>query len=236
MNPCRCSDFPYGVPCIYFTSRSGTLPRLFRVLAVEITEAWPSVKSLFMSRRILIADDHAIVRRMLKVLVETHEGWQVCAEAENGQEAVLKVEEHKPDLVIMDMAMPVRDGISASREISAKIPGIPIVMHTLHYSTELELEAKKAGVCVVVPKAEAGDELLKAMERVLTKAGKASGGEAALQQTSSSAAAADIVPVTASGKGNDSTAGNDEGDENARNLEQQSVQESLVAPIPQTKN
>src|SRR5256885_6111028 len=182
MNPCRCSDFPYGVPCIYFTSRSGTLPRLFRVLAVEITEAWPSVKSLLMTSRILIADDHAIVRRMLKVLVETHEGWQVCAEAENGEEAILKVLEQKPDLVVMDMAMPVKDGISASREISAKVPGMPIVMHTLHYSTELELEAKKAGVWAVVPKAEAGDELLRVIEGMLSKGLSANGGETGLQE------------------------------------------------------
>jgi DNA-binding NarL/FixJ family response regulator len=68
----------------------------------------------------------------------------------------------------MDMAMPVKDGISASREIAAKMPTIPIVMHTLHYSTELELEAKKAGAWAVVPKAEASDELLKTIDEVLS--------------------------------------------------------------------
>ena len=120
-----------------------------------------------MSWRILIADDHAVVRRMLKVLIESHEDWKVCAEAENGEEAIRKVLEHRPHVVIMDMAMPVRDGISASREISSKAPAIPIVMHTLHYSTELEIEAKKAGVAAVVPKAEASDELLNAIEKVL---------------------------------------------------------------------
>ena len=113
--------------------------------------------------RILIVDDHAIVRRMLKVLVETHSGWEVCAEAENGEEALAKIKQHKPDVVIMDMAMPVKDGLSASREISAAMPSVPIIMHTLHYSPELELEAKKAGVRKVIPKAESGDGLLDAI-------------------------------------------------------------------------
>jgi DNA-binding NarL/FixJ family response regulator len=106
---------------------------------------------------------------MLKVLIETQPDWEVCGEAENGEEAISKVLEHRPDVVVMDMAMPVRDGISASREISQKAPNTPIVMHTLHYSTELEVEAKKAGVVAVVPKAEASDELIKTIEKVLRR-------------------------------------------------------------------
>lgn len=120
-----------------------------------------------MPLRILIVDDHAIVRRMLRVLVETHSGWEVCAEAENGQEAIAELEECNPDVVIMDMAMPVKDGITASREISATAPNVPIIMHTLHYSPELELEAKKAGVRKVVAKAESGDALLNAISELL---------------------------------------------------------------------
>jgi DNA-binding NarL/FixJ family response regulator len=119
--------------------------------------------------RILIVDDHAIVRRMLKVLVETHAGWQVCGEAQDGLDALTQVREHKPDLVIMDMAMPVKDGLSASREISASLPNLPIIMHTLHFSPELELEAKKSGVRKVVPKAESGDGLLNAIEELLAE-------------------------------------------------------------------
>jgi DNA-binding NarL/FixJ family response regulator len=121
-----------------------------------------------MPQRILIVDDHAIVRKMLKALVETHEGWQVCCEAENGLEAIAKVSEYNPDLIVMDMAMPVKDGISASRHISSIAPSVPIVMHTLHYSPELALEAKKAGVRAIVPKADSGDELLTTIEAVLS--------------------------------------------------------------------
>ena len=101
------------------------------------------------------------------MLVETQSGLEVCAEAENGQEAIAKVKECKPDLIIMDMAMPVKDGITASRELSTMMPRVPIVMHTLHYSPELELEAKKAGVRKVVPKADSGDGLLCAIAEIL---------------------------------------------------------------------
>ena len=111
----------------------------------------------------------------------------MCSEAENGDEAVAKVLECRPDVVVMDMAMPVRDGISASREISAKAPMTPIVMHTLHYSTELEIEAKKAGVWAVVPKAEASDELLKTIETLLKRSEELAGANR--ESTSCDAAA-----------------------------------------------
>jgi DNA-binding NarL/FixJ family response regulator len=129
-----------------------------------------------MTFRILITDDHAVVRRMLKLLIETHSGWEVCGEAENGLEAIVKATELKPDLVIMDLAMPVMDGIRASREILAEMPTVPILMHTLHYSSELELEAKKVGVRRVVAKAQAGEELLNAIEALLDESGKTAPG------------------------------------------------------------
>jgi DNA-binding NarL/FixJ family response regulator len=125
-----------------------------------------------MAARILIADDHVAVRKMLRLLVETHGGWEVCGEAENGQEAVAKAIELKPDLVLTDLAMPVMDGIRASREISAAMPTVPILMHTLHYSAALELEAKKAGVRRVVAKAERGDELFNAIGALLNETAK----------------------------------------------------------------
>ena len=121
--------------------------------------------------RILIADDHSGVRKMLKLLVETQAGWQVCGEAENGQEAIVKASELHPDLIIMDLAMPVMDGIRASRAISTTMPAVPILMHTLHYSAELELEAKKVGVRRVVAKAEGGDALIGAIAALLDHSG-----------------------------------------------------------------
>jgi len=122
-----------------------------------------------MASRILISDDHAAMRRMLRLLVEAHAGWVVCGEAKNGEEAVAKAAELNPDLIILDLAMPVMDGIRASRAISAAMPTVPILMHTLHYSPHLVLEAQKAGVRRVVAKADGGDELLAAIEELLAK-------------------------------------------------------------------
>ena len=120
-----------------------------------------------MPSRLLIADDHSTVRTLLRILLESHEGWQVCAEVENGLEAVAKAVELKPDLVILDLAMPQMDGLRAAREISAALPNVPILMHTMHNSSELELEAKKAGIRKVVNKTGSGDELFAAIEELL---------------------------------------------------------------------
>ena len=120
-----------------------------------------------MPSRLLIADDHSTVRTLLRILLESHEGWQVCAEVTNGLDAVTKAIELKPDLIILDLAMPQMDGLRAARQISAMLPAVPILMHTMHNSSELELEAKKAGVRKVVNKTGSGDELFAAIEQLL---------------------------------------------------------------------
>jgi len=125
-----------------------------------------------LASRILIADDHPAIRKVLRSLIESHPGWEVCGEAENGFEAVGKAGELKPDLVILDLAMPVMDGIRAAREISTTMPGLPILMHTMHGSPAVNLEAKKAGISRVVSKGESGDDLISAIEDLL-KAGQA---------------------------------------------------------------
>jgi DNA-binding NarL/FixJ family response regulator len=120
--------------------------------------------------RILIADDHSAVRNVLRALIESHADWQVCGEAVNGFEAVVKTEELKPDLLILDMAMPIMDGIRAAREISKSSATLPILMHTMHSSPTLDLEAQKAGVAQVVNKCDSGDKLIIAIENLLTAA------------------------------------------------------------------
>ena len=123
-----------------------------------------------MPYRILIADDHPAVLGVLRCLIESHLGWQVCGEAVNGFEAVLKVGELKPDLVILDLAMPVMDGVRAAREISNTAPGLPILMHTMHASPILDLEARKYGVSKVITKCESGENLLSAIKDLLNAA------------------------------------------------------------------
>ena len=103
--------------------------------------------------RILIADDNPPVRTALRHLLESTGGWEVV-DAENGQQAVAKAQELRPNVVILDLVMPVMDGLAAARELSKLLPEIPLLMHTLHWSPQVELEAQKVGVRKVVPKAD----------------------------------------------------------------------------------
>jgi len=106
-----------------------------------------------MPSRILIADDHDLFRHHIKRGFEYHADW-VCIEAENGQQAVVKATELKPDIIILDLAMPVMDGLTAAREIVKILPAVPIVIHTTHFSEQIKCEAKKIGVREVLPKAD----------------------------------------------------------------------------------
>jgi len=119
-----------------------------------------------MTIRILLADDHAIVRKEFRALLETHAGWKVCGEADNGQEAVVKAAELKPDLIILDLSMPVMDGLRAACEIAAIMPAVPILIYTEHSYWEIELEAKRFGVRRVVSKTDGGGELFSAIESI----------------------------------------------------------------------
>lgn len=94
-----------------------------------------------MSSRILIADDSLIIRRSLKSEL-LNAGFDVCGEAEDGCAAVEKAVELKPDLVIIDLIMPKLNGLAASREISRRLPGVPIVMHSVHVLPEHEFSSE----------------------------------------------------------------------------------------------
>ncbi len=106
-----------------------------------------------MPSRILIADDHDLMRCLIKQEFEDHADW-VCIEAENGEQAVVKATELKPEVIILDVAMPVMDGLTAAREIVKILPEVPIVIHTIHFSEQIRCEAKKIGVREVLPKSD----------------------------------------------------------------------------------
>jgi DNA-binding NarL/FixJ family response regulator len=106
--------------------------------------------------RILIVDDNEYVRRYLKTFLQNADPrFSVCGEAGDGKEALLKADELKPDVVILDLAMPVMDGVTAAREISKTHQGVVIFMYTLHSTYQLELEARKAGIRKIVAKSAA---------------------------------------------------------------------------------
>jgi DNA-binding NarL/FixJ family response regulator len=106
---------------------------------------------------------------MLRTLLETHADWQVCAEAANGLEAVQKAAELKPDVIILDLAMPEMDGLHAAREILSNTPAVPILLHTNHAFSSLALEAKKNGIREVLNKSTSEQELVSAVEALLNE-------------------------------------------------------------------
>jgi CheY-like chemotaxis protein len=101
---------------------------------------------------ILVADDKRHMRRVLRSLIEGHEGWEVCAEAADGVQAVNRAKQFQPDLIILDLAMPELNGIEAAGQISQALPGVPILIFTLYASPQIEREAEKVGVQRVISK------------------------------------------------------------------------------------
>jgi DNA-binding NarL/FixJ family response regulator len=118
-----------------------------------------------MPRRILIADDNAIFRKALRRLIEGAEHWEIV-EAHGGEEAVTKSVETRPDVIVLDLAMPDKDGLAAAREISALLPDTPILMCTMHNSPHIESEAQKSGIRTVLSKANSS-LLLPAIRQLL---------------------------------------------------------------------
>jgi len=121
-----------------------------------------------MRKLILIADDNGLVRTLLRTMLEGKGLWEVVS-AKDGSEAVLKAQELRPDAVILDLAMPLMDGLAAAREIVKALPGVPIILFTLYDSPETTLAAKEAGVAQVFPKTGSGVALIRAVEKLLAK-------------------------------------------------------------------
>jgi DNA-binding NarL/FixJ family response regulator len=122
--------------------------------------------------QILIVDDSRALRSSIRTCIEQDTDWKVCGEAENGQMAIEKVMEFQPDLVVLDLAMPVMNGLDAAREITNIAPNVAMVLFTIYVTGELETEAKAMGIGDVVSKAEGGTEqLLASMRSLLERAG-----------------------------------------------------------------
>jgi DNA-binding NarL/FixJ family response regulator len=115
---------------------------------------------------LLVADDHDIVRRGLRDLLEKEPGWKVVAEAANGREAVEKTKELKPDVSILDISMPSLNGLEAARQIVASGSPTKVLILTVHHSDPLIQQMLKAGVRGYVLKSDAASELVHAVEAV----------------------------------------------------------------------
>lgn len=107
-----------------------------------------------MKKRILVADDNPLIRKMLCKIFSGHQTLEICDEAVDGREAIEKAERHQPDLIILDLAMPVMDGLKAAQAICKILPAVPIILFTLHAKTINDFDLRDSGITRVVPKTE----------------------------------------------------------------------------------
>ncbi len=119
-------------------------------------------------KRILIADDHEVMRRGVRGLLESHDEWAVCGEAFEGKEAVVKSRELRPDLIIMDINMPGLTGIAAAQQIRRENPSAKILFFSVHESSQTVREVMNAGAQGYVAKSRAGHDLVDAVRNVLS--------------------------------------------------------------------
>jgi|SRR5690242_17355944 len=119
------------------------------------------------SYRVLIVDDHQVMRKGIRALLENDPAWQVCGEAENGRQAVEKARELRPDLIILDLTMPEMNGLEAARQIRNSSPDAKIVIFSMHESPQVRKESRDAGANAFVSKSALGDELSSVSKKLL---------------------------------------------------------------------
>ena len=115
---------------------------------------------------VLLAEDHTIVRKGLCSLLSDTEGVEIIGEAENGREAVRLVEAHRPDVVVMDISMPVLNGLEATKQIKKRFPATKVLILTMHVNEEYIFEIIKAGASGYIVKMAVPEELVLAIRAV----------------------------------------------------------------------
>jgi DNA-binding NarL/FixJ family response regulator len=114
--------------------------------------------------RVVIADDHDIIRGMVRSTLQHHPNFEICGEAENGVEAVEAVKRLRPDVVVLNVTMPLMNGFQAARAIKKDVPETAIVILSSHADKHFVAEAQKIGVRAYVPKSKVGQALVEALE------------------------------------------------------------------------
>jgi DNA-binding NarL/FixJ family response regulator len=117
--------------------------------------------------RVLVVDDHAVIRRGVQGILSTYPEWDLCGEADNGQDAIRLAGELAPEIVIMDVSMPGMNGLEATRIIHDVLPETKVLLLTLHSSSEFVRSAFRAGARGYVLKSDAENELVRALNVVI---------------------------------------------------------------------
>lgn len=120
-----------------------------------------------MAKRIMVVDDNPAIRRIFRNILEFNAGWEVCGEAVDGKEGVEKAKLLSPDLIVLDLSMPVMNGLEAARILHEIMPQVPIILCTLHTERVLEKEAKGLGINAVFSKAENMQSLISKARELL---------------------------------------------------------------------
>jgi DNA-binding NarL/FixJ family response regulator len=116
--------------------------------------------------RILVADDHALVRRGVRGVLHSRRGWRVVGEAANGREAVEKTIKLKPDVAILDISMPELDGVEVVRQIREAVPNTRVLVLTMHESDQIVRRTLDVGACGYLLKSDLAEYLVKAVKAV----------------------------------------------------------------------
>src|SRR4030095_5994005 len=122
-----------------------------------------------MAKRILLVDDSAMVRAALRAMLEDEIGWAVCGEAVDGRQAIAQALEFKPHLIVLDLSMPVMNGLDAAQELKKRLPSVVMVMFTSFDQSHVHQLALSAGISKVVPKS-APDTLYRTVHALLDEA------------------------------------------------------------------
>jgi DNA-binding NarL/FixJ family response regulator len=124
------------------------------------------------AKRILIVDDNAVVRSLVRRLFESQSDFEISGEAENGRDAIDKAEKLKPDLIILDLVMPVMTGLDAAPLLKQLLPDVLIILFTQQEGSELERLAQAAGIDAVVSKSQVASELFLKAQVLLASLGR----------------------------------------------------------------
>jgi DNA-binding NarL/FixJ family response regulator len=163
-----------------------------------------------MSARILIADDHEFVRRgLISILRAHHPDWQIVGEAANGMDAIQLAESTKPDIAILDLSMPGRNGLEVTEHLRLSSPSVRTLILTMHTGEQIVRTLRKAGAAAYMVKSDASSKLVDAVERLIAghtffsspaAVGESGGPEPA--QYVLSPRETEVLRLIASGKGN----------------------------------